>query len=593
MKKDPQLSFIEPMKKRRRLQVVEEEPPAPPSQTSFKQGPVKEVSEGLVIETLQKKLAKAEAEKNKLAEELATERLMLSVDRDKNNKTKPESFKTMEFLKAEKNKLVEELDLEEMERLKLELELSVERDNTKRLRSQLAKEKDETVKTLKEEAKIKLLKAKAEKNKLAEELEQELSVERQNIINLKTQLLEKNEKLLKVKAKKNKMVEELTSDKLKLGQVLSERRENTKKLKTQLAKEKDEAVTKYKEEAKMQILKADALSSILSVERQNIIKLKSQLLQSNKEFLKVEAEKNKLAEELTSNRLELGQVLLEQRENTKNLKTELAKEKDEAVTMYWDTLYKAEKYIRLAEELKQELSVERESTKKLKTQLTKDKEEAIMKFKEEAKMEVLKSEAEKNKLEQELSVERQNINCNKTQLLKCAEREVVYSQTLAQFRIQIYKRNNEFLKVDAEKKKLTETLNSERQNTKNLKTELAKEKDEEVNKFKQEMQTEFLKVFWEPTELECSVCNEIFVEATTVNCGHTFCHYCLDKWQRNRQNSDCPLCRTEIKHKVAVRVLDEFLDKMYNQLASRQEQAARTSLKKTRAEARIKQQRGG
>ena len=108
MKKNTQfqLSFIESMKKRRRLQDVEEEPPATLSQTSFKPGPVKEDSEGLVIEILQKKIAKAEAEKNKLAEELDTERLMLSVERDKNSKTKPESFKTMEFLKAEKNKLV-------------------------------------------------------------------------------------------------------------------------------------------------------------------------------------------------------------------------------------------------------------------------------------------------------------------------------------------------------------------------------------------------------------------------------------------------------------------------------------------------------
>ena len=54
----------------------------------------------------------------------------------------------------------------------------------------------------------------------------------------------------------------------------------------------------------------------------------------------------------------------------------------------------------------------------------------------------------------------------------------------------------------AEKNKLAEKfeleLFAERQNTKNLKTELAKEKDEAVNKFKEEMQNGFLKVFWEP-----------------------------------------------------------------------------------------------
>ena len=79
------------------------------------------------------------------------------------------------------------------------------------------------------------------------------------------------------------------------------------------------------------------------------------------------------------------------------------------------------------------------------------------------------------------------------------------------------------------------------------------------------------------SQLQCTVCCEVIVEANTINCGHTFCEYCLHKWQKKKSN--CPLCRTPIYHKVAVRILDEFVDNLYRQLASEDGLAARASLK--------------
>ena len=63
------------------------------------------------------------------------------------------------------------------------------------------------------------------------------------------------------------------------------------------------------------------------------------------------------------------------------------------------------------------------------------------------------------------------------------------------------------------------------------------------------------------TELQCAVCSEVFMNATTINCGHTFCKSCIDKWQQ--QKSNCPVCRTDIKHTVTVKMLDQFVDKIY------------------------------
>ena len=61
-------------------------------------------------------------------------------------------------------------------------------------------------------------------------------------------------------------------------------------------------------------------------------------------------------------------------------------------------------------------------------------------------------------------------------------------------------------------------------------------------------------------ELQCAVCHEVFINATTISCGHTFCKSCIDRWQQ--QKSNCPVCRTDIKHMVAVKTLDQFVDKI-------------------------------
>jgi len=83
------------------------------------------------------------------------------------------------------------------------------------------------------------------------------------------------------------------------------------------------------------------------------------------------------------------------------------------------------------------------------------------------------------------------------------------------------------------------------------------------------------------TQLQCAVCNELFVEATSINCGHTFCHYCIHEWKKKKPN--CPVCRTDIKHLVQCKVLDEYTDKVYEQFVSEGGKLARASLKEERS----------
>lgn len=43
------------------------------------------------------------------------------------------------------------------------------------------------------------------------------------------------------------------------------------------------------------------------------------------------------------------------------------------------------------------------------------------------------------------------------------------------------------------------------------------------------------------SELQCSICAELFVSAIVLNCSHTFCKYCITMWKKKKK--DCPICR--------------------------------------------------
>jgi len=84
------------------------------------------------------------------------------------------------------------------------------------------------------------------------------------------------------------------------------------------------------------------------------------------------------------------------------------------------------------------------------------------------------------------------------------------------------------------------------------------------------------------TQLQCAVCSEVFVEATSINCGHTFCNYCITEWMKKKTKQNCPVCRTDIKRVVQCKILDEYADKLYDQFVSEGGKLQRNSLKEER-----------
>ncbi|XP_076442445.1 E3 ubiquitin-protein ligase rnf8-like [Babylonia areolata] len=67
------------------------------------------------------------------------------------------------------------------------------------------------------------------------------------------------------------------------------------------------------------------------------------------------------------------------------------------------------------------------------------------------------------------------------------------------------------------------------------------------------------------TELQCAICNELFVKATSLNCSHAFCSLCLRQWLAVKK--ECPNCRTTVTSQMRSIVLDNYIDRMVEQLS--------------------------
>ena len=88
------------------------------------------------------------------------------------------------------------------------------------------------------------------------------------------------------------------------------------------------------------------------------------------------------------------------------------------------------------------------------------------------------------------------------------------------------------------------------------------------------------------SNLQCSICSELFIGATVLGCGHTFCAFCLDEWSRSRRrrgkNPLCAVCRAEVKQKAAVMAMDDYIEKSIESFFSEEAKKTRADLVKDR-----------
>ncbi|XP_043073958.1 E3 ubiquitin-protein ligase TRIM39-like [Puntigrus tetrazona] len=66
-----------------------------------------------------------------------------------------------------------------------------------------------------------------------------------------------------------------------------------------------------------------------------------------------------------------------------------------------------------------------------------------------------------------------------------------------------------------------------------------------------------------PTELQCCICLDVFIDPVSTPCGHNFCKTCLNKHWDNSQTCSCPYCKETFKERPDLKInttLRELVD---------------------------------
>uniref|UniRef100_A0A0B7AFR9 E3 ubiquitin-protein ligase CHFR n=1 Tax=Arion vulgaris TaxID=1028688 RepID=A0A0B7AFR9_9EUPU len=109
-------------------------------------------------------------------------------------------------------------------------------------------------------------------------------------------------------------------------------------------------------------------------------------------------------------------------------------------------------------------------------------------------------------------------------------------------------------KKDMEQKLLESQLSETKKESATAKLQALKAREDVLSNFVQLMEV----------ELQCAICNELFVKATSLNCAHVFCKLCINQWMKVKK--ECPNCRAPITSQMQALALDSYIDKMVEQL---------------------------
>lgn len=74
------------------------------------------------------------------------------------------------------------------------------------------------------------------------------------------------------------------------------------------------------------------------------------------------------------------------------------------------------------------------------------------------------------------------------------------------------------------------------------------------------------------SELACCICKDWLVHAATIDCSHTFCWDCIDRWLQTKQFV-CPVCREEVtREPVRTRAVDGIVLKTVQRLDEKEQE---------------------
>lgn len=68
----------------------------------------------------------------------------------------------------------------------------------------------------------------------------------------------------------------------------------------------------------------------------------------------------------------------------------------------------------------------------------------------------------------------------------------------------------------------------------------------------------------------------LFKQATSLDCMHTFCQYCINQWKKNKVPIECPICRTPITLERRNFIVDNAIDAIVASLSEEMKNARKT-----------------
>jgi hypothetical protein len=75
--------------------------------------------------------------------------------------------------------------------------------------------------------------------------------------------------------------------------------------------------------------------------------------------------------------------------------------------------------------------------------------------------------------------------------------------------------------------------------------------------------------------LECDICSDIIKNCSIIECGHSFCEECIQKWLNS--HSTCPSCKKETKSELIKK--NFIFEKFKEQLILEKEQESETNFR--------------
>uniref|UniRef100_A0A3B1JMF6 E3 ubiquitin-protein ligase CHFR n=1 Tax=Astyanax mexicanus TaxID=7994 RepID=A0A3B1JMF6_ASTMX len=144
--------------------------------------------------------------------------------------------------------------------------------------------------------------------------------------------------------------------------------------------------------------------------------------------------------------------------------------------------------------------------------------------------------------------------------------EVLQGQLNSQHEMALQRVNMLEKSVCEEERRLEVTKAQQKEDglKKQLEEALKEEEKEKARAQKEEVVTQMTEVL--ENELQCIICSELFIEAVTLNCAHSFCLHCISDWRRRKD--ECPICRQAILSQTRSLVLDNCIDRMVENLSA-------------------------